>query len=329
MRRIFLCKRTTFLVASSFLLIALLFLLSACSPILKHRTTEAKAPKSPSVEDILVEFTPPSAVVAWGETLAVQVKADLKSGQKYPVQVKVSESLSWLPVWLDSPILAPEQEGKLNLAPSLGEARLGRTEIRLEAGAFGMTRMRELRYSVEIVRQSGEFNKVLTGTVNQDCRTVCGRVTNSGGRRQVDFYGVVLEQGQSCDGSEPPPATQRINRLPFETTEEGFGFGRTCRIAVIASPSGEYQFVNLRMPGVQVARGEVFLRLRSVQSIWLSRDNTVAMVETSGSLMPYDVLTGQVLANPCRSSGALTAAVLSGGTMLSTGGERPCQWTIQ
>ncbi len=329
MRRIFLCERHFLSPCVALLLISLSLLLLTCSPILKRNTPEVPGPKSPSVEDIFVEFDPPSGVVAWGETLAVQIEAGLTSGQKYPVYVRASQGPPGFSVWLDSPILAPDQNGKLILSPALGEAELGHTEIHLEAGAFGMREPREFRYSVEIVRQSGQFVEILTGLVNQDCRAVCGRITSSAGEYRVDFYDVMPEQGQSCDDAKSLPITQRINRSPYATTEEGFGFGRTCRVALVVSPGGDYKLVNLRMPGAKVGRGEVLARLRNIQDLLLSRDNTVALVVSGGSLVPYDVLTGQVLGDACRGAGSFAGATLTDGKMLTATGDRLCTWVIQ
>jgi len=329
MRRIFLCERHLLGAYLAPLLISLSLFLLTCSPILKRKTPEAPGPKSPSVEDVFVEFDPPSGVVAWGETLAVQIEAGLTSGQRYPVHVRTSQGPPWFSVWLDSPILAPDQNGKLILSPALGEAELGHTEIHLEAGAFGMTEPREFRYSVEIVRQSGQFIEVMTGPVNQDCRAVCGRITSSAGEYRVDFYDVMPEQGQSCDDAKSLPITQRINRSPYATTDEGFGFGRTCRVALVVSPGGDYKLINIRMPGAKASRGEVLLKLRNIRNLWLSRDNTVALVVSGSSLVPYDVLTGRILGDACRIAVSLTGAVLADGTLLTTNDERPCQWTIR
>lgn len=329
MRRIFLCEQRTWRACLFFFLICLSLFLLTCSPILKRLTPKATGPKSPSIEDVLVEFNPPSGVVAWGDTLAVQIEAGLKSGQKYPVYVRASQGPPWFSVWLDSPILAPDQSGKLILSPSLGEAELGHMEIHLEAGAFGMTEPREFDYSVEVVRQSGQLIEVMTGPVNQDCRTVCGRITGSAGEYRVDFYDVIPEQGQSCDKVESLPVTQRINRVPYATTDEGFGFGRTCRVALVVSSGGEYKLINLLMPGAKVGRGEVLLTLRNIRNLWLSRDNTVALAVSGSSLVPYDVLTGRVLGEACRSAESFTGATLTDGKMLTAMADRPCTWMIQ
>jgi hypothetical protein len=307
-------------------LCSLSLLLFSCSRLLEKISPSAEH-KRVSAEDIRLQFDPPSTIAAWGETSEVSITATWADNQKYPVQVTVPESPAWLSVETRPVILEPNEPGVLAITPALGEAELGQTTIRLEATAYGMKQPREFSYKVEITRQSGSFTVVLTGPVNQQCREVCGQVTDGRGQGAVDFYDLQLEQGQSCDG--PLPSAQRINRMSYPVTEEGFGFGRTCRVALVASPGGEYNLVNIRLPGVQAGRGDVLLKLRNIQSLWLSRDNTVALALSGSSLAPYDVLTGGTMGESCRIVGSFVGATLTEGTQLSATADHPCNWTIR
>lgn len=308
-------------------LCTLSLLLISCAPLVKEKRPGVEVYKPVRAEDILLEFDPPSVVVAWGETVEVEICASWEGDQNYPVQLTVPPGPSWLSVATHPVILASDQTGVLTISPSLGEAELGPTKIYLEASAYGMKRPRKFTYPVEIVRQSGPFTLVLTGPVNQQCRIVCGRVSGRGGQGTVDFYDLVPEKGQKCD--DPLPPIQRINRLPYPVTEEGFGFGRTCRVAFVASPGGEYSLVNIRLPGTKVGRGDVLLKLRNIQNLWLSKDNTVALALAGSSLTPYDVLRGEIVGETCRLVGPFAGATLTDGTLLSVSADRPCDWTIQ
>ncbi len=311
-----------------YLCLIFMFFLS-CVPLRRHGEGQTPAPKSVKAEDISLAFEPPSAVAAWGETLFVQTEASLKSGQKYPVNLAIVSTPPWLSATLNPAILAPGQKGKLAISPSVGEAQLGPMEISLEARAYGTDRPREFHFSVEVVRPSGSFVQVLTAPMTQECRNACGRVSGTQGQLSVDFYDLILEQGQKCDETKSLPASQCINRTPYPIGEDGFGFGRTCRVAVVVTSASEYNFVNIRLPGAKADRGDVLLKLRSVQSIWLSPDNTVALVLSGSSVAPYDVLTGQPLGDTCRLTGAFAGATLAGGTLLTAAADRPCTWTIR
>ncbi|MFH1011512.1 MAG: hypothetical protein V1784_09810 [bacterium] len=323
------CAQPSSLLRAGPILLGLSVLFFSCAPLTRQRGKEISPPKGVDVEDIFLELDPPSGVVAWGETLFVQLRAGLKGEQKYPVQVAVSKAPAWIWTNLNPAILAPQQTGKLAISPFLGEAELGSAEIYLEARAYGTDRPREFRFSIEVVRQSGQFVQVLTAPVSQGCRNACGRVSGASGQLAVDFYDLILEQGQKCDDRTPLPSSQRINRAPYRISDDGFGFGRACRVALVVAPAGEYNLVNIRLPGAKAERGEVLLKLRNVQSIWLSPDNTVALAVSGSSLLPYDVLTGRLLGETCRISGALTGVLLTGGTLLTATADRSCNWTIQ
>jgi hypothetical protein len=330
MKTVFLFCRRPLSYGKSALCLSLIFVFFvSCVPLRRHGEGQAPAPKGVKAEDISLAFDPPSAVAAWGETLFVQTEASLKSGQKYPVNLTVSSVPPGLSATLNPAILAPGQKGTLAISPALGEVRLGPTEINLEARAYGTERPREFPYSIEVVRSSGVLVQVLTAPQSQECRNACGRVSGSTGQLSVDFYDLILELGQKCDDKKPLPASQRINAISYSIGDDGFGFGRTCRVALVATPTSEYDLVNIRLPGAKVERGEVLLRLRSVQGVWLSPDNTVALVLSSGSLTPYDVLTGQVLGQACRVTGNFTGATLASGTLLTAASDRPCTWTIR
>jgi len=310
-----------------FCLCSLSLLLLSCSRIFEKISPRPQEKPVAAGEIRLLLDPPSSTVVAWGETSEIGITASWRDGQEYPIEVTVPESPAWLTVETRPVILEPNKPGVLAIMPALGEAKLGQTAVRLEATAYGIQQPRTFVYKVEITRQSGAFTVVLTGAVNQQCREVCGQVAGGRGAGAVDFYDLQLEKGQSCDG--PLPSTQRINRMSYPVTEEGFGFGRTCRVALVASPGGEYNLVNIGLPGVQVERGDVLLKLRNIQSLWLSRDNTIALALSGSSLTPYDVLTGGTMGESCRIVGSFVGATLTDGTQLSATADHPCEWTIR
>ncbi|MBM3325065.1 MAG: hypothetical protein FJY66_05295, partial [Calditrichaeota bacterium] len=190
------------------ILLGLSFLFLSCAPLTRQKGKEISPPKGVHAEDIFLELEPPSGVVAWGETLFVQLRAGLQSERKYPVHISVSKTPAWLWTNLNPAILAPQQTGKLAISPSLGEAELGKSEIHLDARAYGTDKPREFRFSLEVVRQSGQFVQVLTAPRTQACRNACGRVSGSGGQLAVDFYDLILEQGQTCDDRTALPPSQ-------------------------------------------------------------------------------------------------------------------------
>jgi len=152
-----------------------------------------------------------------------------------------------------------------------------------------------------------------------ECTNICGKME----RNTVAFYDVLREKGQTC-GEGALPVTQRIGPTSFPVSQRGFGFGRTCHTAGVFENSGMLTFVNLGLSPV-LPRGARMLSLRSINDVWLTLDNTVAVVKVEDTVAPYDVVTGRSLGPPCRLNGPAEPIILSG-TTLSIGS---CRWEIR
>ena len=87
--------------------------------------------------------------------------------------------------------------------------------------------------------------------------------------------------------------------------------------------------MNISLPGASVPPGNVLLQLRNVQDFWLSPDNTIALVQSSNALKPYDILTGQLIGETCHIVGQLSHITLENGINITAQADYPCQWTIE
>ncbi len=119
------------------------------------------------------------------------------------------------------------------------------------------------------------------------------------------------------------PDSQRVGGRTYPLTERGFGFGSTCAVAVVWEANGMLSFVNLGLSRA-LPRGAVLTTLRGGDDVWLSPDNTVALVRFSEFFVPYDVPSGRELGNPCGTDSAITLPVLSGDSLKAS----PCAWQI-
>ena len=306
------------------------FLGSCTTPkFLQKKESSGQRQHPVKANDFTLELTPSSAKVGWNETVDIETYISWETDQSYPVRLSVTDCPSWLTVTPTPAILEPDQIGKLSISPMIGEAQLGQTEILLQASVYGMKKPREFRFTVDITRQSGSFTQVHLAPVTQQCRLFCAQVSTSGNQPVVNFFNLFPDLGQECGDKKSLPMSQRVNGRPYPISNEGFGFGRTCRVALVASPSGEYNLVNIALPGASVPPGNVLLQLRSVQGFWLSPDNTIALVLSNNSLKPYDVLTGKITGETCHIVGQLTHMTLEDGTNLTANADYPCSWTIE
>ncbi|MBU1937350.1 hypothetical protein KKG05_08115 [bacterium] len=324
-------RRHLFYVCLFLCLMGFICFLGSCTTpkFLQKKEPSVKRSEPVQARDFALELTPASATVGWNETATIETYISWETKQSYPVRISVVDCPSWLTVTPQPAILEPDQTGKLSISPMIGEAKLGPTEILLQASSYGMKRPREFRFTVDVTRQSGSFAKILLAPVTQQCRLCCAQLTTSGNQPVVNFYNLYPDLGQECGDKKSLPMSQRINGRPYPIGDEGYGFGRTCRVALVASPSGDYSLVNIALPGASVPPGNVLLQLRNVQGFWLSPDNTIALVLSSNSLKPYDVMTGQLLGETCHIVGQLTHITLEDGINLTAQADYPCRWTIE
>jgi hypothetical protein len=263
-----------------------------------------------------------TVAVEWGMTTETAVEVTWAAEQKYAVQLAPAAGTPrWLGVELQPTIVDPPGRITVRITPVVGDARPGVTKLVLEGSAYGISHPVQAEIVVLVRRQAGEFAPLLAAQVTVECRNICGKVERSG---QLVFYDVLREKDQTCSETASLPENQRVGTNTFALAERGFGFGRTCRVAGVYDASGNLSFVNLGISSA-VPRGAMLLSLRAPGNCWLSADNTVALVEGSGMALPFDVLTGLQLAEPCRVSGSLSSALLSG-TTLTCGS---CTWEIQ
>jgi hypothetical protein len=272
--------------------------------------------------DLMIAPAQDTVVAEWGATTETAVEVTWAAEQKFSVELAPAAGTpNWLGVELQPLIVDPPGRIAVRITPVLGEARLGATELKLEGSAYNIGRPVEAKIVVMVRRQAGDFVPLLAARQTLECRNICGKVDRAG---RLVFYDVLREKDQTCSETAALPENQRIGSNTFQLTERGFGYGRTCRVAGVYDALGNLSFVNLGISSA-LPRGAMLLSLRAPANCWLSPDNTVALIEASGMALPWDVLTGAALSQPCRISGSLSSPVLSGTTIASGS----CTWEIQ
>jgi hypothetical protein len=275
--------------------------------------------------DLIVEPTQEEIRVEWGFPAEVPLMVSWAKGQKYAVQVEAAAGTpAWLQVETRPVILDPPGEMLLVVTVEPGSGRLGKHTLVLEASAFSLKKPQIFEIEVEIVRESGEFQPVYAAQVAVECRNICAKVR----RGRVAFFDLLKEMGQSCNNPASIPEDQKIGFREFGMSNKGFGYGRTCKVACVYESSGGFSVVNLGFYDHSVPRGESLLQLRHVSDCWLSADNTIALVRDGSALTPYDILTGQPLAEMCRITGDFQGARLDG-NRLTAFGSRDCEWLVK
>lgn len=305
------------------LLLTALIGLSGCA-LLQPKKGEAKPEGFGTSRAGDLKITPVQDTVAaeWGVTTETAVEITWAAAQKYAVQLAPAAGTPrWLGVELQPSIVDPPGRVTVRITPVVGEARLGTAKLVLEGSAYGISHPVQTEIVIQVRRQAGEFAPLLAAPVTVECRNICGKVDRQG---RLIFYDMLREKGQTCGAEADLPENQRVGANTFGLAERGFGYGRTCRVAGVYDASGNLSFVNLGISSA-LPRGAMLLSLRAPGNCWLSPDNTVALIEASGLTLPYDVLTGLPLAQPCRTSASLSSALLSGTTL--SGGS--CSWEIQ
>jgi hypothetical protein len=305
------------------LLLTVLIGLSGCA-LLQPKKGESKPEGFGESRAGDLKITPVQDTVAveWGLTTETAVEVTWTAAQKYAVQLAPATGTPhWLGVEVQPSIVDPPGRVTVRITPVVGEARLGAVKLVLEGSAYGLSRPVQTEIVVMVRRQAGEFAPLLAALQTVECRNICGKVDRHG---RLAFYDMLREKGQTCSEEANLPESQRIGNNTFALSERGFGYGRTCRVAGVYDVSGNLTFVNLGIYSA-VPRGAMLLALRAPGNCWLSADNTVALIELPGMVLPYDVLTGLPLAQPCRVSGSLSSATLSGTTLTSGS----CSWEIQ
>lgn len=274
------------------------------------------------VSDLTITFAQDTVVAGWGTTTEIPVEVTWAAAQKYAVQLApAANTPRWLSAELLPSIVDPPGRAVLKISPVIGEAQVGAIELTVEGSAFGLNQPARATITVLVRRQAGDFAPLLAAPITVECRNICGKVDD---RRQLAFYDILREKGQTCSDQANLPESQRIGANVFMLSERGFGYGRTCRLAGVYDAAGMLTFVNLGIYSA-VPRGGMMLGLRGVVSCWLSPDNTVALIRFKDLTAPYDVLAGVVLGQPCRTADSPASAVLTGTTLTSGS----CSWEIK
>ena len=306
------------------LLVAALIGLQGCA-FLKSQTGGSAKPEGfgeSRASDLTMKFAQDTVVAEWGLTTEVPIDITWAALQKYAVQLApAANTPRWLGAELQPSIVDPPGRTVLKITPAVGDAQMGATELVIEGSAFGLSQPAQAKIIVLVRRQGGDFAPLLAAPVTVECRNICGKVDSRG---RLVFYDVLREKDQTCSDNATLPETQRIGTNVFNLSEKGFGYGRTCRVAGVYDEQGMLTFVNLGIYSV-LPRGSMLLGLRGVVSCWLSPDNTVALIRFKDLTAPYDVLTGVMLGQPCRTGEVPTSAFLSGTTLTSG----TCSWEIR
>jgi hypothetical protein len=306
------------------LLVAALIGLQSCT-FLKSQTGGSTKPEGfgeSRASDLTMKFAQDTIAAEWGITTEIPIDITWAAEQKYAVQLApAANTPRWLGAELQPSIVDPPGRTVLKISPVVGDAQMGATELVIEGSAFGLSQPAQAKIIVLVRRQGGDFAPLLAAPVTVECRNICGKVDKRG---QLAFYDILREKNQTCSDKDALPETQRIGSNVFALSDKGFGYGRTCRLAGVFDAAGMLTFVNLGIYSA-VPRGGMLLGLRGVVGCWLSPDNTIALIRFKDLTAPYDVLTGVILGQPCRTSENPTSAFLSGMTLTSG----TCSWEIK
>lgn len=264
-------------------------------------------------------------LVEWGNTSEIPVNVTWKSDQKYAVQVAPAEGTpEWLHVTVSPVIIDPPGSVTVTVEPELGHAKLGKHKVKLQASAYGMKNPVEFDLEVEVVRQSGPFEQFVTLNKSLECRNICGKLSNN----RIAFYDLLKEKGQTCEDKNILPDNQRIGVRQFNVSQKGYGYGRTCRLAGVWENTGSITLVNIGFFDAATPRGEPFITLSSVETLWLSPDNTLALVKNGSAWTPYDVIHGTQLGEQCRATGDVTGVSVDG-DILTVFSTHNCEWQVK
>lgn len=306
-----------------FVTAALIF--GGCSVI--RKLTESGEPRevegfgTSRASDLTVAPAETQAMVEWGLPYEIPLEVTWKEGQKLAVQLALAEGTpDWLRAEIVPAIVEPPGRAALRLNPLAADGKLGETTVTIEASAYGMRQPVTQAVTITLVRQAGNFEQLETAPVTRECRNVCGKVERGG----VTFYDILREKDQECRDDLALPVSQVIGVQGFVTSERGFGYGRTCRVAAFYGPGNALTFFNLGLTS-RLPRGALLLDLRGVRDAWLSADNTVCVVYVSDQVAVYDVATAIMLAPPCRVTKAPDYLILSGKSLTSD----RCQWELK
>ncbi|MBU0509100.1 hypothetical protein KKH27_09730 [bacterium] len=308
-------------------LIAITLLISGCSVI--QKLTEGSGSSATTAEgfgtsrqsDLAITPVETSATVEWGVVREIPIEVTWAAGQKFAVQLAAAaETPEWLGVEFVPAIIEPPGRSILRVNPTVADATLGETMLVIEASAYGMSEPVRQKITLDVRRQSGDFEHLEAAPLTRECRNVCGKVDKG----VLTFYDILREKDQECSDDAKLPASQQIGIQNFGLASPGYGFGRTCRVAAIFERGGTLSFFNLGLTG-KLPRGALMLSVRGATDGWLSPDNTLAVLKVSGGLVPYDVVTGQMLARSCRITRDPSYLSLAGISLTSDN----CQWEVK
>ncbi len=290
----------------------------SCTP--KPSTKPAEGFGTARATDLEIKPAVTEMNAEWGVASRTTIDVNWKGGQKYPVQVvPASGSPDWLMLETKPMILEPPGQMELNLTAAVGRASLGTHRLTFEATAYGLSQPVTFDLDVTVTRQNGGFFRLLPSHQTVECRNICGKLNGN----QLTFYDLLKEKLQTC-GEDPLPDNQKIGFRSFGVGQKGWGFAAGCAVAGIYESAGSLSLVNTGFFDIPVKRGDVFFSVRDADDCWLSPDNTLAIIRSGGSYAPYDVLTGQLKGNGCRSRMEVGRATLQG-SKLEAG---DCVWEL-
>lgn len=294
-------------------------LLLSCSPKPKV-TSEPEGFGTARASDLTIKPSQTELTLAWDTATKTSVEIAWAGSQKYPVQISPKAgSPDWLKVEAHPAIVVPPGTMELEFLADVRPSALGSHKVTFEASAYGMNNPVEFTLDIDITRQTGELYSLQAGEANIECRNVCGQINNG----LVSFYDLLKEKDQEC-GEKALPETQRIGSRSWGLSDQGYGFGRGCRVAGIFEANGGFSLVNLGFYDLTIKRGELLGSLRDVDRCWLSADNTLAIIQSGRGAYPYDVIKGRQIGDVCYPTREIGRAFLEG-TKLSAG---ECEWNL-
>lgn len=298
----------------------LIFFLLSCSP---KPSTKAETPQGfgeSRAADLDVKPKQSEIVVEWGKTVTAQVDVNWLGGQKYPVQIAPAGGTpAWLNVETRPAILEPPGTMDIDLKADVAPGILGEHRITFEASAYQLSQPVTFEIKIDVQRQGGEFWPLYAQRATNECRNVCGKITNGG----LAFYDVLREKDQDCSDAALPE-TQRIGLKVFGVSDQGFGYAKGCNVAAVYESAGSFSIVNIGFFDLPVKRGDVLLTLRDVTTCWFSGDNTLVIVQSGRGYTPYDLLSGNQIGDVCYPTRDIGRIVMYG-NKLNCG---TCEWQV-
>lgn len=267
---------------------------------------------TPAQSPLVVERGTPVEIllaVAWADSAfgAVQLTIDPATPR-------------WLMAVLPSDSLTLPASVPLRLETAPGNGLPGPATLVLGVHGAGLDSVLHVALPVLLRRVRGAFTAVQGHAFSQPCSTLCGRVDD---RYQLDFYDLAAVPGLPCAGERMLPESLRVGGRTFPLAERGFGYSPGCGLAVVWEGSGALSLVNLGLSR-SLPRGAVLTTLRGGTDVWLSPDNTVAVIRFSELLVPFDVTTGRQLGSPCGIDESPAPPILTADSLHAG----PCAWQI-